>query len=113
MSELEQVAALCRKHDATVIADEVYEWNVYDDAQFTKMGEEAAVLGFLSRKARIKMCLCCVKVWQVRPVSNNLSQNQIGGPNNQFESLVVCATDAAIAAPCRMKTENVTDIPIT
>lgn len=36
--ELEVMADLCRKHDVIVIADEVYEWIVYQPNKHIKIG---------------------------------------------------------------------------
>jgi len=36
-AELEQIAALCKKHDVICIMDEVYEWMTYDDNKHVRM----------------------------------------------------------------------------
>ena len=33
------MAEMCRKYDVLCVTDEVYEWLVYDDIEFTKIGE--------------------------------------------------------------------------
>lgn len=37
--ELELVASLCQQHDVVCIADEVYQWLVYDQYQHISIGE--------------------------------------------------------------------------
>lgn len=37
--ELEMIADLCKKHDVICVADEVYEWMIYDDNKHIKIGE--------------------------------------------------------------------------
>jgi len=44
--ELQMIADLCIKHDCLCIADEVYEWLVYDDHQHIKIGEWRRFLAF-------------------------------------------------------------------
>lgn len=38
-AELELVASLCQQHDVVCIADEVYQWLVYDGYQHVSIGE--------------------------------------------------------------------------
>ncbi len=37
--ELERIAALARKYNVIVIADEVYEWMVYPPTEFVRFGK--------------------------------------------------------------------------
>ena len=39
-SELEMMAEMCHKYNALCISDEVYEWLIYDDNVFTKIGAQ-------------------------------------------------------------------------
>ena len=38
-SELEMMAEMCHKYNVLCISDEVYEWLMYDDNVFTKIGQ--------------------------------------------------------------------------
>lgn len=38
-AELEMLASLCQQHDVVCIADEVYQWLVYDGHQHISIGE--------------------------------------------------------------------------
>lgn len=38
-AELELLAGLCQQHDVVCIADEVYQWLVYDGHQHISIGE--------------------------------------------------------------------------
>jgi len=52
LEELELISTLCRKHDVTVIADEVYEWIVYPPHQHLRIGTLAQHYTLLSTSER-------------------------------------------------------------